>query len=329
MSLIGDSEPFHRRSLDRLALRRHAREVGQRARRLPLRPRAPPRCTNSPGTSSATGISSSPNPSCRARSSTRRRRSAARAARSSLMLEALLRALHPMMPFITEEIWQRVRPLAAAVARRGRCAARTSKPWTASWLSRLSGRRATTRAMRRPKAQVGPLKEYILKVRQIRGEMNIAPSRKIPLLVRDADEQAQAADRTHAHYLHRLAGLEIARRCWARAMPNPSRPAPWWSAPRCWCPWPGLIDAAAEIDRLSKVIAKNESDIGKLRGKLAQRKLREERQAGTGRGRSGQAGRARGADAKAWANNSNACGASAETEAPSRFVGVERDIVGP
>ena len=49
----------------------------------------------------------------------------------------------------------------------------------------------------------------------------------------------------------------------------------------------GLIDPTAEIDRLTKRIAKNESDIGKLRGKLGNENFVKQCHAGSGRGRSG------------------------------------------
>jgi len=182
------------------------------------------------------------------------------------MLEALLRALHPMMPFITEEIWQRARPLAAPLL-----AAQTSRSNPQSADSVMASPYPAASDYARDadaEAQVGLLKEYILKVRQIRGEMNIAPSRKIPLLVRDADEASQALLRTHAHYLHRLAGLESLKLLGAGDTEPVSASAMVVNTTLL-VPLAGLIDAAAEIDRLSKVIAKNESDIGKLRGKLS------------------------------------------------------------
>ncbi|MDF3020554.1 MAG: Valine--tRNA ligase [Steroidobacteraceae bacterium] len=180
-------------------------------------------------------------------------------------LEALLRALHPIMPFITEEIWQRVRPVAEPLIAAGQVrGARvnadsimlTSYPAGGDYARDIEA-----------ETQVGAIKEYILKVRQIRGEMNIAPSRKIPLLLRDADEQAQLLISRNAHYLLRLAGLESIQVLGAGDA-EPVSASAMVGNTTLLVPMAGLIDAAAEIDRLTKVIGKNESDIGKLRAKL-------------------------------------------------------------
>jgi valyl-tRNA synthetase len=181
------------------------------------------------------------------------------------VLEALLRALHPMMPFITEEIWQRVHPLAAPLlaARMTRANQGTVDSVMRAAYPAASDYARDTDA----ETQVTLIKEYILKVRQIRGEMNIAPSRKIPLLVRDADEPAQLLIRSNAHYLHRLAGLESLK-VLNSGDAEPVSASAMVAGTTLLVPLAGLIDAAAEIDRLTKVIGKNESDIGKLRGKL-------------------------------------------------------------
>jgi valyl-tRNA synthetase len=105
-------------------------------------------------------------------------------------------------------------------------------------------------------------------VRQIRGEMNIEPSRKIPLLLRDADEQARLLVTKNAHYLQRLAGLESLKILEAGEA-EPVSASAMVANTALLVPMAGLIDAAAEIERLTKVIRKNESDIGKLRAKLA------------------------------------------------------------
>ena len=180
-------------------------------------------------------------------------------------LEALLRALHPVMPFITEEIWQRVRPLVAplqaAANYRGMAAQADSVmssfyPGAGDYARDLDA-----------ETLVATLKEYILKVRQIRGEMNIAPSRKIPLLLRDADAGALTLVADHAHYLHRLAGLERLEMLPAGES-GPVSASAMVAGTTLLVPLAGLIDPVAEIDRLSKVIAKNESDVTKLSAKL-------------------------------------------------------------
>jgi valyl-tRNA synthetase len=180
-------------------------------------------------------------------------------------LEALLRALHPVMPFITEEIWQRVRPLVAplhAAANYRGVAAQSDSIMSSFYPAPGDYARALD-----AEALVTTLKEYILKVRQIRGEMNIAPSRKIPLLLRDADAGALTLVADHAHYLHRLAGLEKLELLPAGES-GPVAASAMVAGTTLLVPLAGLIDPVAEIDRLSKVIAKNDSDITKLSAKL-------------------------------------------------------------
>ncbi|MGA9367384.1 MAG: valine--tRNA ligase, partial [Steroidobacteraceae bacterium] len=84
------------------------------------------------------------------------------------ILEALQRALHPVMPFITEEVWQRVAPLAG---RSGPTVMLAPYPRPADFPRDEASEH-----------EVSWLQSFILAVRQIRGEMNIAPSRRIPLL---------------------------------------------------------------------------------------------------------------------------------------------------
>jgi valyl-tRNA synthetase len=182
-------------------------------------------------------------------------------------LEALLRALHPLMPFITEEIWQRVRPLAAplesAARPRGGITATASDSVMTSIYPAATDYAADEIAER----EVGWMKQFILAVRQIRGEMDIAPSRKIPLLLQNASESdRELAARFHG-YLSRLAGLESVAVLDVGAA-TPVSATALLGELTLLVPMEGLIDPKAEVERLSKRIAKNESDIGKLNAKL-------------------------------------------------------------
>ena len=87
-----------------------------------------------------------------------------RAARCCTVLETLLRLLHPLMPFITEEIWLRVAPLAGVAGESIMLA-----PWP---------RAADFPPTPPPKPSCSWVMQVVLGIRQIRGEMDIAPSRR-------------------------------------------------------------------------------------------------------------------------------------------------------
>ncbi|HUA87987.1 MAG TPA: class I tRNA ligase family protein, partial [Steroidobacteraceae bacterium] len=170
------------------------------------------------------------------------------------VLEALQRALHPLMPFITEEIWQRVAPLAGAGGPTVMLA-----PYP-----RVEDFPADAQAER----EAAWIQAVILGVRQIRGEMNIAPSRRIPLLLRDATEADRACLARHRALLERLAGLESVTALAAGAT-APESAVALVGTLALLVPMAGLIDAAAEAERLAKLIAKTQSDLSKTQAKLA------------------------------------------------------------
>jgi valyl-tRNA synthetase len=111
------------------------------------------------------------------------------------------------------------------------------------------------------------MQRFILAVRQIRGEMDIAPSRRIPLLLQNAVAHDAALVEKHFTWLTRLAGLESIKLL-AAGESAPESAAAILGELTLLVPLAGLIDPKAEIERLSKRIAKNDSDIGKLKGKL-------------------------------------------------------------
>jgi valyl-tRNA synthetase len=180
---------------------------------------------------------------------------AAAATRRNLLtvLEALLRALHPIMPFITEEIWQRVAPLAGTA---GPTIMRA--PWPVA-----AGHAIDADA----EQQVEWMKGFILGVRQIRGEMDISPARKLPLLIRNADAMDQLWLAQHRGFLERLAGVEAPRLLAAGEAAPPAAAAVVGNMTLL-VPMAGLIDPAAELARLAKRLEKNRQEITRANAKL-------------------------------------------------------------
>ena len=171
-------------------------------------------------------------------------------------LEALQRALHPVMPFITEEIWQRAAPLAG---RAGPTVMLCAYPRVEEYAPDEASER-----------DVAWIQAFILAVRQIRGEMNINPSRRILLFLSGASSQDLAYLDQYGAYLQRLAGIDS-------PVPVPGPDSVPQSATALvgnmtlHVPMAGLIDAGAEAERLQKLLTRAEADLAKVRGRLANR----------------------------------------------------------
>jgi valyl-tRNA synthetase len=181
---------------------------------------------------------------------------AQRGARFTLIstLETLLRALHPLAPFITEEIWQRVRVSAAAP---GETIMRAAYPTAA-------GIQADSQA----EPEMRWVMDFILGVRQIRGEMDIAPSRRLDVLLQNAGDKDIEYLGRNLHYLSRLAGIEPPRAL-AAGQTAPISAVALLGSLEILVPMAGLIDPAAELERLTKRLRKAELDLHKLDAKLS------------------------------------------------------------
>jgi len=169
------------------------------------------------------------------------------------VLEALQRALHPLMPFITEEIWQGVAGLAG---RSGPTVMLTSYPAVAEFPRNEAAEQ-----------EIAWVQAFVLGVRQIRGEMNIKPSKLIPVLLRNASEQDTLYAERHRPYLEKLAGLESVTVLDA-ASQAPESAIALVGDLSILVPMAGLIDAGAEAERLGKQLAKVQSDLTKTQQKL-------------------------------------------------------------
>jgi valyl-tRNA synthetase len=170
------------------------------------------------------------------------------------VLETLLRALHPIMPFITEEIWQRVAPLSGTEGRSVMLA-----PWPQS---------TDYPADEAAEQDVKWIQGFVLGLRQIRGEMDISPSRRLPVLLENASPRDLACVAAHRPLLEKLAGVEGLTPLDPAVAPPPSATALVGEL-RVLVPMAGLIDASAEAERLSRRIAKTQEEIRRASGKLS------------------------------------------------------------
>ena len=170
------------------------------------------------------------------------------------VLEIWLRMLHPMMPFITEEIWQSVGPLAGKL---GPTIMLQPYPEPNEHDIDL-----------RANEDIEWLKVVIEGVRNIRGEMNIPPGKELSVLLRKGDENDRLRLSKNSQYLRKLA--KISHIDWLAADDAvPLAATALAGELEILVPMAGLIDKDAEITRLNREIGKLEGDLTRLQGKLA------------------------------------------------------------
>ena len=164
------------------------------------------------------------------------------------VLEAALRLLHPIIPFITEELWQAVAPLANA---------KTADSIMLAAYPKADPEKIVQAAF----DQIAQLQDLIGAVRNLRGEMGIQPNVKAPLFVESADDLAD-----YLKYLPMMTRLTEAQQ--VAALPESE------DAPVAVCNGARLmlkveIDKAAETARLSKEAEKLQKALDKLNAKLS------------------------------------------------------------
>jgi valyl-tRNA synthetase len=163
------------------------------------------------------------------------------------VLEAILRLAHPLIPFITEELWEKVAPLA------GRSGATIMlAPYPQPEPSKID--RAATQDM-------ATLKDLTNACRNLRGEMNIAPSQRIPLLA-VGDRAALTRFFPYVSALARLSEASV-----VDMFPEIDAPTAVVGPTRLMLHV--KVDVAAEIVRIEKDMSRLAGDIGRIRAKLA------------------------------------------------------------
>jgi valyl-tRNA synthetase len=173
------------------------------------------------------------------------------------VLEAILRLNHPIMPFITEELWQKVAPLTGHdMASAGKTI--MTRPFPEFDSSKIDSAAEN---------ELEWVKSFISGVRRIRSEMDIAPGKALPVLLQKASQHDKAIYNSNQAFINTLARLESVT--WLEAGDKaPESATALVGEMQILIPLAGLIDKEAELARLSKEIAKLQTNLDKGNAKL-------------------------------------------------------------
>ena len=167
-------------------------------------------------------------------------------------LETLLRVIHPFMPFITEEIWQTIAPKMHIQA--------------PTIMLQQYPKFTATKIDNDASSVIEFLKKIILAIRNIRGEMNLSPTKPLPLLLNKGTETAKKLIQQHEQYLKTLAKLESIN--WVEEEKIPLSATTLVDDLELHIILAGLIDINAEITRSNKEINKLKIEIDRTKTKL-------------------------------------------------------------
>ena len=181
------------------------------------------------------------------------------------VLESLLRLMHPIMPFITETIWQRVVPLT-------NFAANTNEQGDRSIMVQSFPQFDASLCDDKAIADLEWVKQFIVAIRNIRGEMDIAPSKPLPVLLKNVNVEDQRRLDENQQFLSSLAKLESIK-VLAGDDSGPASASAVVGDLTVLIPMAGLINKDAELARLAKAVAKLEQDITRTQGKLNNEKF--------------------------------------------------------
>jgi len=169
------------------------------------------------------------------------------------VLETILRLLHPIMPFITEELWQKIAPLAG---KQGSTIMLQPYP-------QFDANKVDLNA----ETEINWVKEVILGIRRIRSEMNISPAKQLTILVQNGSESDLEKLENNRAFISTLAKLQNIELLDSKIIP-PESAITLVGEMKILIPLAGLIDKEAELKRLNKEIDKVRKECEKLSSKL-------------------------------------------------------------
>lgn len=172
------------------------------------------------------------------------------------VLEQMMRALHPIMPFITDEIWKKISPLSAVQDTSDSIMIQAFPSFPHSLIDIDA------------EQDIEWVKAFVIGIRNIRGEMDIAPSKRLSVILNNVSESDKARLASTQSYLLILAKLDGIK------LLDSSETAPASATAlvgemEILIPMAGLIDKAAELARLAKTSEKLAKDVERTQAKLS------------------------------------------------------------
>jgi valyl-tRNA synthetase len=170
------------------------------------------------------------------------------------VMEIVLRLIHPIAPYISEEIWQRMAPLAGIDA-----GTIMHQPYPVA---------AADSVDQEAISEINWVKNFIIGVRKIRSGMNIDPRKPLPVLLQNGSKEDKSRLENNLHYIVSVGRIETA--IWLQdgdAAPEASTALV--DEMKILIPLAGLIDKDAEMARLTKEIERKNGELQRCEGKLS------------------------------------------------------------
>jgi len=170
------------------------------------------------------------------------------------VMETVLRLIHPLTPFISEEIWQRMAPLAGVSG-----ATIMLQPYPVADIDRID----------QPSMEViGWIKAFIIGVRKIRSGMNIDPRKPLPVMLQDGSATDRLRLENSLHYLVSVGRVENVT--WLDAGDAaPEASTALVGEMKLLIPLAGLIDKESELARLARELDKRTEELDRAEKKLS------------------------------------------------------------
>jgi len=174
------------------------------------------------------------------------------------VLADILHLLHPIIPFITSEIWQRVAPLATQEPEQSSSKVLMLNPWPEFDEDLIN---------QNSEVSLNWLKNIIIAIRTLRSEMNISPAKNISILLRNGNNFDQQQVDDHEILIKTLAKIE--KIDWLTAADSPEDCATVLVGElEIFIPMAGLIDRKQEAERIEREMQKLQQDIERTEAKL-------------------------------------------------------------